>query len=275
MLKQRLIYGTIGAIAAIAVITFCPLYIIGICIGLIALIGLFEFYKVTGLLSHRTPAVYMGFAYSALSFAAIVFKPEFAVDFLLPAIVLYVFALLISMVFFGRLCSIRKCATSLFGAIYITVFFSYFYLIRASEMGKITVWLLFIAAWSTDTFAYFTGRAIGKHRLCPDISPKKTSEGAFGGFVGCIICVFVYVKIIAKINGFGVETFNVLFLAALTSAVSQFGDLAASCIKREVGVKDYGNLIPGHGGILDRFDSSLLIAPIVYYFLQFFDIFTK
>ncbi len=275
MLKQRLIYGTIGAIAAILVITFCPLYIIGICIGLLALIGLFEFYTVTGLLSVKTPAAYIGFAYCAVYYGLMVFRPESAMQYFLPSTVAYVFILMICMIFYGRLCSIRKCAIALFGAVYIAVFFSFLYFIRASEMGKITIWLLFVAAWSTDTFAYFTGMAIGRHRLCPDISPKKTSEGAAGGFVGCIICVFIYVKIISGINGYGIEPTNVFFFAAIASVFSQLGDLAASCIKREVGVKDYGNLIPGHGGVLDRFDSSLLIAPLVYYFIQFFPIFIK
>ena len=148
-------------------------------------------------------------------------------------------------------------------------------LIRQHEHGKILIWMLFISAWSTDTFAYFAGKALGKHKLCPAISPKKTVEGSVGGIVGCIAIILIYSYACAAYTGYSLNCLNAVLFACAASVVSQFGDLAASCIKREHGAKDYGNLIPGHGGILDRFDSTLLIAPLSYYMFIYLPVFVK
>ncbi|MBO5743285.1 MAG: phosphatidate cytidylyltransferase, partial [Clostridia bacterium] len=123
--------------------------------------------------------------------------------------------------------------------------------------------------------AYFAGRTLGKHKLCPKLSPKKTVEGAIGGTLGCVICICVYAYLCGKCKVVSVNYISATFFAILTAVFSQFGDLAASRIKREYGVKDYGNLIPGHGGILDRFDSALLISPLVYYFTLYFPVIIK
>ena len=141
------------------------------------------------------------------------------------------------------------------------------------DYGKVLVWILFISAWSTDTFAYFSGLTFGKHKLCPAISPKKTVEGSIGGILGCIICTELYAYIIASVNNLEFSWINAGLCAFTASIISQIGDLAASCIKREHGAKDYGNLIPGHGGVLDRFDSVLFIAPVVYYLIKYLPIF--
>ena len=135
--------------------------------------------------------------------------------------------------------------------------------------GMFAFLLVFIFAWASDTFAYFTGVFLGKHNLCPALSPKKTIEGAIGGIVGCMIAVAV-ACIINDIS-FGTKSFWVLTLSTpIFSIMGMVGDISASYIKRHAGIKDYGNLMPGHGGVLDRFDSVLLIAPVFYSLLQFF-----
>ena len=130
--------------------------------------------------------------------------------------------------------------------------------------------LAFMIAWATDTFAFATGKLFGKHKLIPEISPKKTVEGAIGGIVFATLAFLLY--------GFGVELFtdltaNYLVLAisgAILAVISQIGDLIASLIKREHGVKDYSNLLPGHGGIMDRFDSILAVStPLIFISLLF------
>jgi len=146
------------------------------------------------------------------------------------------------------------------------------YFVIGLEYGNILIWLLFVSAWATDSMAYFTGMAIGKHKLCPKISPKKTVEGAIGGILGCVVFDILFIYIISRFNTFSVNYTNAIILALLASVFSQIGDLAASRIKREYDVKDFGNLIPGHGGILDRFDSALLISPVVYYILLIFPV---
>ena len=132
------------------------------------------------------------------------------------------------------------------------------------DMGKIYVWLIFIIAFATDTCAYFTGYAFGKHKLIPKVSPKKTIEGSIGGILGStLICLaFGYY--------FNIDLKVIVILGFLGSIVAQVGDLFASSIKRYVGIKDYGKLIPGHGGILDRFDSVILVAPFVYSIINLF-----
>lgn len=272
MLKQRLIYGVLGVILAIAVITLCPVYIIGICVGMISLIALGEFYNVTGLLEKKSPAIILGFIFCALSTAVVILKSFAATEYLIYSIVAFVFLLMVCMVLCHNKCSFSDASVTFLGTVYITVFFLHILLVRQLEYGKILIWILFISAWSTDTFAYFCGKAMGKHKLCPAISPKKTVEGAIGGVIGCLILVCLYVFVIGRINNLNVNYLSTAILAVLSSAFSQLGDLAASCIKREHNVKDYGNLIPGHGGILDRFDSTLLIAPLVYYLLATFPV---
>lgn len=269
MLKQRVIFGILGVILAIAILVFCPVIVVGIFVGIISLIALNEFYSVTSLSKGKSPAVLLGYVFSLLYSVLAIFYPDAIFKYFVVIIAGYVFLSMIVMVLFHDKCSFNKAALSFLGVIYIVVFFGHALFIRQLEYGKALIWVLFIAAWSTDTFAYVFGRTIGKHKLCPRISPKKTVEGAIGGILGCILCVAVYVYFVANYSSYEVNYTNVVFLAIAASVFSQIGDLAASCIKREHNVKDYGNLIPGHGGILDRFDSVLLISPIVYYFMEY------
>lgn len=268
MLKQRLIFGALGVILAIAVITLCPSYIIGICVGVLSLIALGEFYNVTGLLGKKSPAVIEGMLFCIICTIFAVMHSFSSINLIAYCIIALVFALMVSLVLFHGKFSFSDAAISLLGTVYITVFFLHVLFVRQLEFGKILIWVLFIPAWATDTFAYFCGRAFGKHKLCPSVSPKKTVEGAIGGVVGCVLCVVLYVYIISKTCAMQANLINAAVLALIASVFSQFGDLAASCIKREYGVKDYGNLIPGHGGILDRFDSAILIAPLIYCMLS-------
>ena len=273
MLKQRVIYGFLGAVLAIVVLTFCPAYIIGICIGIIEIIALYEFFNVTGLKEKKSPAMWAGILFSLLSTVFVVLKSDEAIKFIYPLVLAFTFVLLLIMVFFHSKCTFSDCATVFLGTVYVTLFFLHIQLVRQMDYGKILVWILFISAWSTDTFAYFSGLTLGKHKLCPTISPKKTIEGSVGGTIGCVICIELYAYIIASVNNIEFSWINAGICALVASVISQIGDLAASCIKREHGAKDYGNLIPGHGGILDRFDSVLFIAPIVYYLIKYLPIF--
>lgn len=166
--------------------------------------------------------------------------------------------------------------TSFFGFFYVSVMLSFIYLTRMEEPnGKFLVWIIFLCAWGSDTFAYCVGRLFGKHKMTPILSPKKSIEGAIGGILGAAIINMIYVYFF--INHFKVSS-NFIWLigvmAAIAAFVSMIGDLAASAIKRDNKVKDYGDLIPGHGGVLDRFDSIIITAPIIY-FLTTLSIFIK
>ena len=121
------------------------------------------------------------------------------------------------------------------------------------------IWLIYIISWGTDTFAYLVGVLFGKHKLCPNISPKKTIEGAIGGILGSVILLNIFNIYIFKYNPIFIN-----LVAIFSSIIAQIGDLFASKIKREANIKDFGNLISGHGGVLDRFDSIVFLTPVIY-----------
>jgi phosphatidate cytidylyltransferase len=131
--------------------------------------------------------------------------------------------------------------------------------------GILLVWLIFIGAWGSDTCAYCVGILIGKHKIFPLLSPKKSLEGCIGGIVGAALLGFIYATVF-KSSILGVQNPQIAYavICGISSVISQLGDLAASAMKRNHDVKDYGTLIPGHGGVLDRFDSIIFVAPVVY-----------
>ena len=153
-----------------------------------------------------------------------------------------------------------------FGFVYVGVMLSYIYQLRVLQNGGEFVVLLFLAAWGNDTLAYCTGMLIGKHKMSPVLSPKKSVEGLIGGIVGAAVLGAVYGIYLKSTIRFSFNPVTMFALiCAIGAVISVIGDLAASAIKRDAGIKDYGTLIPGHGGILDRFDSIILIAPVIYY----------
>lgn len=156
------------------------------------------------------------------------------------------------------------------GVIYVAVMLSYLYKIRISTNGEYLVWLVFIGAWGCDTCAYCSGKLLGKHKLASVLSPKKSVEGAVGGIIGAMLLGLLFAMVIQQhmVSDIDMRIFCVLTNFAV-AVVSQIGDLTASAIKRTYGIKDYGTLIPGHGGVMDRFDSVLFSAPVVYLAIKF------
>ena len=154
---------------------------------------------------------------------------------------------------------------TMLGIIYV-IFFSYHVvLVDQTQEYSVLIWLVLLSAFCTDIFAYFSGYLFGKHKLCPVLSPKKTVEGAVGGTLGSVICCGLFGWFAASHIWI-----HCLVIGLIGAVLSQCGDLTASAYKRKMGIKDYGNLIPGHGGIMDRFDSVLFTAPELYYYIIFF-----
>jgi len=166
---------------------------------------------------------------------------------------------------------INQIAGGIFGLIYTSFMMSFIYYTRELENGIFLIWLIFITSWVSDTCAYFVGSAIGKHKMTPNLSPKKSWEGAIGGILGSGIASTLFGLI--YVNYFDM-TFKILpvfaFIGCIGAFIAMCGDLVASAVKRNNNVKDYGNIIPGHGGILDRFDSVLFTAPMVYFLIVLF-----
>ena len=159
-------------------------------------------------------------------------------------------------------------AMMFFVILYVGVLLSYVYQVRCLEDGKLLVWLIFASAWGSDTMAYVVGMLFGKHKLPSELSPKKTVEGCIGGIVGAALIGFA-ISFLYHDNNLFIISPHIVFalIGVFGSLISQLGDLTASAIKRNHAIKDYGDIIPGHGGILDRFDSIIFVAPVVYYFL--------
>lgn len=149
---------------------------------------------------------------------------------------------------------------------YIVIPFSFIFIL--GEINNYLPWIIFLCAWTTDTMAYIIGKNFGKHKLIESISPNKTIEGFVGGVISCIIVIVFYGTIF--MNKLDIPVVNLIFLSLIIGIMGQIGDLIASSIKRFVDIKDFSNLIPGHGGILDRFDSILLISIVVFIYSQIF-----
>lgn len=261
----------------ISAFTYAPLLILallqpfdwvwGIIVLVVSIMGLYEFYKATDLLKSK-PLCIMGYI-SAVHFVAGYFIfPMLGLPFTLwfPAI------LFIIMLIFNQKTNASMVGLTLLSVLYIPYLLSYIVGLRQMVGGEFYIWLIVICAFLTDTCAYFTGVAIGKHKLCPNLSPKKTIEGAIGGTVGCGLSCMLFGLIISRFFNQDVNFLSLFILGLIGSVSAQLGDLTASAIKRQYGIKDYGNLIPGHGGILDRIDSIIFVAPVVYTYITYIGI---
>lgn len=271
MLKQRLLVGIIGGIFAIIVLCLGA-EILSCALGVVSVIGLSEIYNATGILKKQNKLCLASYAFSFLSFIIIAFTET---PGMVLALLVFVYGagLLIYGVFKHGETDFSSIGNLFFQTAYVSFLFAHIVLVRKLPQGEFLIWIIFVTAWLSDTVAFAIGKRFGKNKLLPEISPKKTVEGALGGLAGSalfnlifgIVCSFAF-----KLN---VNYLSLFFVSIVAGVMSQVGDLAASSVKREYGIKDFSNLLPGHGGILDRFDSVLFVAPTVYYFVVIFSIF--
>ena len=159
----------------------------------------------------------------------------------------------------------EQISVAFFGIFYVGIMFSYLYQVRELPDGKYLVWLILLSSWGCDTCAYCAGMLLGKHKMAPKLSPKKSVEGGIGGVLGAALLGVLFALAVNQWAGAQAGVLEYAIICGVGGMISQVGDLAASAIKRNLEIKDYGKLIPGHGGILDRFDSVIFTAPIIYY----------
>lgn len=264
MFTTRLISGIILVLIALVTVGSGGV-ILFVTTGVISMIGLFELYRVMNI--QKKPIGIFGYLtvvsyYGLLWFHGEQFMMLMSIAFLMVLMSIYVFT-------FPKY-KTEEVTVSFFGVFYVAVMLSYLYQVRVIADGKYLVWLIFLSSWGCDTCAYCVGMLIGKHKLAPVLSPKKSIEGAVGGVIGAALLGFIYATIfggaMAEVNN---PQLACALACAIAAVISQVGDLAASAIKRNHNVKDYGHLIPGHGGILDRFDSMLFTAPAIYFAVMF------
>lgn len=264
MFKTRLISGIILVAAALVlIITGGEVLLAAACV--ISLIGMYELYRVYKI--ERTVAAFAGYL------AAVLFYLDLYIHWI-PDSMVFVIGLLIVLLAVYVLAYPKYHASQItavfFGVFYVAVMLSCIYQVRMMEQGAYIVWLIFLCSWGCDTCAYCVGVKLGKHKMSPVLSPKKSVEGAVGGLAGTFLLTALYAAVFRE--QMGITAAQVLLLAAISTVggvISMIGDLAASAIKRNYEIKDYGTLIPGHGGILDRFDSVIFTAPVIYYLARY------
>jgi len=235
----------------------------GLVIALLVMIGLYEYNKAFEKAGYK-PLEWISYL-SVFVVPLIAYKPANTDMYLV---------LILSITFFIAMTIAMLCdkfqtvdvAITMMGILYITGMFSFILRIRLGETGSCLAWFIFVGAWGTDTFAYFIGRWFGRRKIVPGISPGKTLEGSIAGVFGAIIATVLY----ETVSGGCIGIWQSAGAGLLAGIVSQLGDWMASAIKRFAGIKDFGKILPGHGGVLDRFDSILFTAPVLYYYFAVF-----
>ncbi len=264
---KRVLTGVIGFPVIAAILIFSNTYIFDGIVAIIALIAVHEFYNSFIVTKKAKPVTFLGYI-SCIGIALIHIIPKeylpLIVTLLIPAIILILFA---ESIFSKMKTNIIDISVTLFGMAYVLVFFSFIALIRGLNNGNLLVWYIFMAAWGTDILAYLVGKYLGKHKFS-EISPKKTIEGCIGGLIGAVLFVLIYTAFLNKVFNTNISYILMTSYAIIWSILGQIGDFAASTVKRYTGIKDYSNLLPGHGGMLDRFDSVIFIAPFAYILLM-------
>ena len=267
-MKTRILTAVGIAAVGIPLLIFSEYIIFSIALGALSLMATFELLRALGVnkkYALSIPALIISAALPLFSHSLFIPTGEHMRYIVILALVLFAYLLYLAavLVFSGGALGYADAAGAFMGLAYITVSFTSLSLLRYMHMGGCLFGLVFVAAWVCDTFAYFTGRLFGKHKLAPTLSPKKTVEGSVGGIVFTVLAFMLYGFIMERALSL-TANYAILAISGLVlSVISQIGDLFASLIKRERGIKDYSRLLPGHGGILDRFDSILAVSTVL------------
>ncbi len=278
-MKTRIITAVVAFCVFVPVILFSGTWIFPIAVAICSFVSVFEMLRCCGL--YKKWVITVPMLLISITAPMIVRLTDNFTEYLtyaVPAVIVLVLYLLAVMVFSKGKIGIEDVSIGGFSTFYIVFAYIAILFLRYynGEFGAYVYLLVFVGAWITDIFAYFCGMLFGKHKLIPEVSPKKTIEGSIGGILFCGLAYVAYGLVLkyafdlaANIN------FMVLFLyGVVASVVSQIGDLSMSAIKRRYEIKDYGKIFPGHGGMLDRFDSILAVATVLFILNEMFGIFT-
>lgn len=270
--KERTISAVILVIVALATILPGGI-ILAAALYVVSIIGFFELTKACGVRERGKDGKYlninalekMGILCITVYYVVLYFKQD--TEYMMMLVLIMLIALMFVYVFGFSRYNANQVMNTYFSLIYAPVMLSFVFLTRQLENGIYLVWMIFISSWISDTCAYLVGVMIGKHKLAPVLSPKKSIEGSVGGILGAAVVGFLFGMYLD--NVLYMENFSIILaiVGGVGSVISQIGDLAASAIKRNHNIKDYGKLIPGHGGIMDRFDSVIFTAPITYFLI--------
>lgn len=262
---KRVLSGVILFPLVAILLIFGNQYVVDIAIAAISILSIHEFYKAFRTGKKANPVSWLGYLAGAMIALIHVLPITWilkTIGVLLPISILILF---LYVIITNLKINIQDIAITFFGIFYVVIFLMFIPIIRENlPNGKLLIWYVFFTAWGTDIFAYIVGKTLGK-RHYTQISPNKTIEGCIGGIVGAVVLTTIYTACCQFIFKVQFNYIAIMFICLLLSIVSQIGDLAASSIKRYTGIKDFSNLIPGHGGMLDRIDSIIFIAPFAYF----------
>lgn len=268
-MKNRVLTSVALIILMLLAVVFSGYIVYPLVLAAFAVIAVFEILRVIGV--HKKPAIsILAYIFApAMPILAFFVKGDKVIYFLLmvaATMFVYLMWLMGVSVFSKGKIPFSKTAETFTAVVYVSVSFTSLSLMRYldRDYGIFYVGLVFIISWACDVFAFAVGSLIGKHKLIPEVSPKKTVEGAIGGIVfSSLACLLFGLVINLAISDIKVNYLVLFIFGAILSVVSQLGDLIASLIKREYGIKDYGKIFPGHGGVMDRFDSVLAVSTIL------------
>lgn len=276
-MKTRIISAMVAIVIAIVVLLLHNTIVLQAAVCFLTVIAIYELARAAGLQKYKVltvssmifggsvPLVWLG--------AGVVFENTSFLKYLIPVeIFVYLLVLFSCLLAYYKTIKYEKLFFIGFETFFVTAAMSSLIVVHIAD-GLIAVVLTLCAAWLADSGAYFAGTFFGRHKLCPNISPKKTVEGVIGGVIsnGIILCIVAFVY--SFINDKAEINYILLFvLGCICAILGLLGDLKASLIKRQAGIKDYGNIMPGHGGVMDRFDSVLIVAPFMAMAFWMFDI---
>lgn len=263
---KRITSALLGFPLVVIILTFGNKYVVDIFLAVIAMLGMQEYFNAVS--KDSKPVRWIGYVSCLLIAFIHIIEAYLSISQVLmisvPTVLLILFA---QVIFTNMKTNFKDIVYTFFGMAYVIGCISFIALLRGLDNGRILIWYTIIAAWGTDTFAYLIGKKFGKHKLSK-ISPKKSIEGAVAGTIGATVIAIIYTLVMNNIYNLEYSYLIVVLATIGLSIIGQIGDFAASSIKRYVDVKDYSNLIPGHGGMLDRIDSLMFLTPFAYILLS-------
>lgn len=262
---KRLTSGLLGFPIVVIILVFGNKYMIDIAFAIIAAMSLHEYFN--AFKTKAKPVIWIGYFAASLIALIHVIPIQHAITIVSVLIPGGITVLFLQVILSNMKTTVNDIAVTFFGICYIPLFLMFIPLLRGLDNGILLIWFIIFAAWGTDISAYVVGKYFGKHKFSK-ISPNKTIEGCIGGIVGSVILILIYTYVCNTFWGMNISYIMITIIGIILSAVGQMGDFAASSIKRYVGIKDFSNLIPGHGGMLDRIDSVIFIAPFAYMLLR-------
>ncbi len=259
-MKTRIISAAILIPVLLLIVLVAPKMLAALVMGLLLAVAAYELLYRTRLVRQPRLVLYA----CAMAFALSMWSYWGAVQAWLVLLLMAFFALLFTEMMLDHVkVRIESLGLCFLAGVIVPYFLSSMVRILTMGVGRYVVLIPFVVAFISDSGAYFVGKGFGRHKLAPVVSPNKTIEGAVGGVVCCTVSMLLYALVISLIPGVKVNYLLALLYGFAGALVDIFGDLCFSIIKRQTGIKDYGNLIPGHGGVLDRFDSMVMVAPLI------------